>query len=248
MMWRLIESGHGSAFDNMAVDEAIFNAAQHAPSPPVLRLYGWEPSALSIGYFQRAAEVDPILQHRQGIDFVRRPTGGSAILHAHELTYSLCINSNGVQGRRATELLYTAVNKAIIKGLAAIGVRGRMLGHEPARQAAGSPFCFAKPSRFDIMTADGKLVGSAQRRRGSVILQHGSIPIADSPEVAGATSLEAETGRAICFKEVAECLRHGFESQFAATFRPRALDREEHEAAAELATTKYRSQRWNLRR
>lgn len=248
MVWDLIESGHSSAFDNMAVDEAIFDTARHEPRSPVLRLYGWRPTALSIGYFQPAGEVHQVRWDREGVDFVRRPTGGSAILHAHELTYSLCIHTNGAGGRRATELLYIAVNKALIKGLAALGVRGRMLGSDPVRQANGSPFCFAKPSKFDIMVAGRKLIGSAQRRRGSAILQHGSIPIADPHAAPEATSLEDERGRDLCFEDVADRIRHGFEAHFAVNFHRRKLMPGERQLAAHLAHAKYRTEQWNFRR
>lgn len=248
MQWHVIASCHSDAFDNMAVDEALFLAACERQGPPVLRLYGWQPAAISIGYFQRSGDVGDLRQPLNAVDLVRRATGGSAILHAGELTYSLCLHSNGATGRRATEMLYVAVNQALLRAFRALGVDARMLGDEPQPQDQASPFCFAKPSKFDIVAGDRKLVGSAQRRRGPVILQHGSIPIQHASDLPQATSLEAEVGRSLSFEEAAECVLRGFGSQFDVTLDLRALSDRERTLASHLARTKYRTKQWNFRR
>ncbi len=249
MTWSLIESGHCNAFDNMAIDEAVFAASlQTEASPPVLRLYGWRPEAISIGCFQRIDELHGELRRRGRIDLVRRATGGSAILHCHELTYSLCIHFPSRAGRQATEMVYIAAHKAIIKALAKLGVNARMRGDAATPSDLDSPFCFAKPTRFDIMVGDRKLVGSAQRRKGKAILQHGSIPIADSHGVPHATGLAEATGSDHSFPDVAECLRWGFETQFNTHFETRRLTQPERDLAGALASRKYRSDRWTLRR
>ena len=248
MLWHVIESGHSDAFDNMAVDEALFATAREDRRPPVLRLYGWQPAALSIGYFQRASDVEALRRQGSAMGFVRRATGGSAILHARELTYSLTIHTNGATGRRATEMLYIAANKALLRAFRALGVRARVLGDEALPQNQRSPFCFAKPSRFDIVVGDRKLVGSAQRRRGPVILQHGSVPIQHACDLPQATSLEAEAARALSFEETAECVLRGFESQFGATLDMRALSDRERTLSGHLTRTKYGTKQWNFRR
>ena len=248
MLWHVVASGYSDAFDIMAVDEALFAVACEKHRPPVLRLYGWRPVAVSIGYFQRADDIADLRQHPHAVDFVRRATGGSAILHARELTYSICIHSSEATGRRATEMLYIAANKALLGAFRALGVRARMLGGEPPPQNPLSPFCFAKPSRFDIVAGGRKLVGSAQRRRGPVILQHGSIPLQHACDLPEATSLEAEASRSISFEEAVECVLQGFESQFRATLDMRALSDRELKLAGHLVRSKYRTAQWNFRR
>ena len=249
MTWSLIESGHRNAYDNMAIDEAVFGVSMRCCEPaPVLRFYGWEPSAISIGYFQPARELDGEREARAGIDLVRRATGGSAILHKDELTYCLCIESLGLAGRRATEMLYIATHKALMRAFGSLGAPVRMRGDDATPAAESSPFCFAKPTKFDIMVGDRKLVGSAQRRRGRLLLQHGSIPICGNHDVPHATCLEEATGQTHPFAEVVDCVRDGFASQFHTRLETRSLYDAEHELAMCLAETKYRTPAWTFRR
>ncbi|MGD9497623.1 MAG: biotin/lipoate A/B protein ligase family protein, partial [Armatimonadota bacterium] len=97
--WRLIESGHADGATNMAVDEAIAAAVARREQPPTLRLYGWAPPALSLGYFQPLdGGIDLAAIRARGYDIVRRPTGGRAILHVHELTYSVSVPQDAIRG------------------------------------------------------------------------------------------------------------------------------------------------------
>ncbi len=249
MSWTLIESGHQNAYDNMGTDEAVFMTSLEAMSaPPVLRLYGWRPAAISIGCFQRAQDLEAERQARGGIDLVRRATGGSAILHHEELTYSLCMPFGRRADRRATEMLYIAAHKAVLRGLEELGVRARMRGDSETPCSPDSPFCFAQHTKFDIMVGERKLVGSAQRRKGSVILQHGSIPIADAHGAPHAICLAEAAGRSLTFEEVAEAVRRGFETQFRTRLDARPLSEREHALARRLAAHKYRTDRWTFRR
>ena len=250
MRWSYIESGHGNAFDNMAVDEAIFAVSQRAYTLPVLRLYGWSPDALSIGYFQSAREVDHVRRSRRDLDLVRRSTGGAAILHSCELTFSICIDVSGATRQGATEWVYAEVNAALLRALQRLGVEAHARGDtgHPTPRSRPTPFCFARPSRFDLMVGDRKLVGSAQRRRGSLILQHGSIPLRESGLAPRAVSVEAAAGRNVAFGEAARAIRLGFESHFGAAFMERTLRADEQQLAQRLSADKYRADHWTFKR
>jgi len=248
MKWHLIRSAPSNAFWNMAVDEALFACDRNGVQAPVLRLYTWQPQALSIGYFQMAQDLDAERRKRPMLDFVRRSTGGAAILHAHELTYCICMPSDGVPGKTATEMLYISAHKALIRALGRLGVRARMLGSDSTPTTPSSPFCFSNPSRFDVMVGERKIFGSAQRRQAGRILQHGSIPIGEPENVPHATSIETGAGRRVPLDDVIDAVILGFERQFGATFAPRLLRDEEYHLAEHLSATKYRTEGWNYKR
>ncbi len=190
--WRLIESGFASGARNMAVDEAIAAAVASGEQPPTLRFYGWEPPAVSLGYHQELDEgIDRDAVAERGYEIVRRPTGGRAILHADELTYSFCIRQDEIKGGHSTLESYREISRGIIAGLELLGAAVSMGSDEdgPGPSFSGQdtfategadaakPICFAKTARCDLQAAGRKVVGSAQVRRNGGILQHGSIPI-----------------------------------------------------------------------
>ncbi|MGI5818962.1 MAG: lipoate--protein ligase family protein [Armatimonadota bacterium] len=190
--WRLIESGFADGATNMAVDEAIAAAVAAGEQPPTLRFYGWEPPALSLGYHQELDEgIDRDAVARRGYGIVRRPTGGRAILHADELTYSFCIRQDAIRGGQSTMESYREISRGIIAGLELLGAAVSLGADEEgpgpnfsgqdtyatAGADAAKPICFAKTARCDLQAAGRKVVGSAQVRREGGILQHGSIPI-----------------------------------------------------------------------
>ena len=159
----------------MAWDEALLEAS----IGPVLRLYGWSPPAVSLGYFQ---EADPIRrQLPPGIDLVRRITGGGAIWHEHEITYALAAEVSVVPERPAE--LYLRLHQAV---QAAVERRGGRLRRQPTsvgdRRYREEPRCFASPATDDLLAVEGgKVLGSAARRRGSRVLVHGSLKLASNP-------------------------------------------------------------------
>jgi lipoate-protein ligase A len=168
---------------NMALDEAMLEAAASGDRA-YLRLYGWSVPTLSLGYFQRIAEArsDP---RWQGRPIVRRPTGGGAIWHHHELTYAIAVPPSSPLVRPNTAL-YRAVHGAIAGLLVERGVRARRRGDSDStfRSKSERPLlCFTGTDPEDIVAIGRKLVGSAQRRRGGAVLQHGSLLLARSPEV-----------------------------------------------------------------
>lgn len=190
--WRLIESGFADGATNMAVDEAIAAAVASGNQPPTLRLYGWRPPAVSLGYHQELDEgIDRDAVATRGYGIVRRPTGGRAILHADELTYSFCIRQDAIRGGHSTMESYREISRGIIAGLELLGAAVSLGADEdgPGPNFSGQdtyategadaakPICFAKTARCDLQSAGRKVVGSAQVRRNGGILQHGSIPI-----------------------------------------------------------------------
>jgi lipoate-protein ligase A len=168
---------------NMALDEAMLEAAASGERA-YLRLYGWSVPTLSLGYFQRVAEArsDP---RWQGRPVVRRPTGGGAIWHHHELTYAIAVPPSSPLVRPNTAL-YRAVHGAIAGLLVERGIPAHRRGEgDPTfRSKSERPLlCFTGHDPEDIVAVGQKLVGSAQRRRGGAVLQHGSVLLARSPEV-----------------------------------------------------------------
>lgn len=168
---------------NMALDEAMLEAAARGDSA-YLRFYGWSEPTLSLGYFQRIAEVraDP---RWQGRPIVRRPTGGGAIWHHRELTYAVAVPPDSPMVRPNTAL-YRAVHGAIAAVLAERGIPAQRRGDASPGPGDGPDrplLCFTGRDPEDIVGLGHKLVGSAQRRRGGAVLQHGSVLLARSPDV-----------------------------------------------------------------
>ena len=165
---------------NMALDEALLDAVAAEPSQALLRTYGWSEPTLSLGYFQKIseAEADP-RWHR--VPIVRRPTGGGAIWHHHELTYALVIPAGHPLARPAATL-YHAVHSALADLLRRHGVDTALRGALTPSPTAPPPFlCFADRAAEDLVCQHAKIVGSAQRRRSGAILQHGSMLLRRSP-------------------------------------------------------------------
>jgi lipoate-protein ligase A len=190
-MWTFLNSGYSSGATNMAVDEMLARNLCGSSLDGILRVYGWMPPCVSLGYHQRIETVDIEKLTNEGIDVVRRPTGGRAILHWEELTYSVVLRANG----RSLSDVYHQIGLALVRGLRLMNSEislakpdsGAMLSVRPA---AAIP-CYTSTARFEIQYRGKKLVGSAQRRYSfvrdgssdnssgfdEVVLQHGSILI-----------------------------------------------------------------------
>jgi lipoate-protein ligase A len=182
--WRLIDSGPGPGAWNLALDEAIFDAVRARRSPPTLRLYGWEAPTLSLGYAQDPArDLDLAACAAAGVDVVRRATGGRAVLHDREVTYSVAVPAGTPLFGAGVDAAYRAVAAGLLAGLRLLGVDAALA---PAARGGAReprhPGCFATASRHEILAGGRKLVGSAQRRSGGAFLQHGSLLIAGHGE------------------------------------------------------------------
>ncbi len=183
------ESAGGPA--NMALDEALLDAVAAEPSAAWLRTYGWTEPTLSLGYFQRWADAQADPRWRDA-PIVRRPTGGGAIWHDHEVTYALVVPENHPLAR-PSRALYRAVHEAIAALFRSQGLAADRQGEAVAMESAPRPFlCFTDRDPEDIVSGGNKVVGSAQRRRSGAVLQHGSVLLARSgatPDLPGAGDL-----------------------------------------------------------
>jgi lipoate-protein ligase A len=173
MQFRLLDTPPAPGAWNMAVDAALMRAVRGG-APPVLRFYRWDPACLSLGRNQPAAGCYDLEALRAaGVEVVRRPTGGRAVLHDRELTYSVVAADGALGGPRES---YAAINRALVAGLRRLGVEARLQPRTEARAPAPSLApCFKEPAEGEVVAGGRKLVGSAQLRENGVLLQHGSL-------------------------------------------------------------------------
>jgi lipoate-protein ligase A len=185
--WRLLKTGARDGATNMAIDEAILEAVAAGRVPPTLRFYDWDPPCLSLGFSQEAGTVDREACARRNWEIVRRPTGGQAILHVDELTYSVCAPLNEPRVAGGIVESYGRLAAGLLAGLKLIGLQPAEARPDyPGRPGTPGPVCFDGPARYEItLTATGpageliprKLLGSAQSRRLGGVLQHGTLPL-----------------------------------------------------------------------
>ncbi len=176
--WRFLDTGKGSAFFHMALDEAIFDAVRCGESPPTMRLYCWDIPSITLGFSQNAnAVLDLDRCERHGIPVTRRLTGGRAVLHVDESTYSLFGAVDDPVFGGALADTYRSVSRMLIDALAGVGLRPEWSRGTLTEENAGvgAAPCFCSASRYEITLEGRKLVGSAQRRMGGHFIQQGSI-------------------------------------------------------------------------
>lgn len=163
----------------MAVDEAILEGIAGDSSLPTLRMYAWDPPCLSLGYAQPISDVDLDALAKHGWDLVRRPTGGRAILHTDELTYSITGRQDEPRLAGSVVESYQRLSQALLLALESLGIPA-IAEEKPALPAGSDPkgaVCFEVPSTYEITCNNKKIVGSAQARRKGMLLQHGSFPL-----------------------------------------------------------------------
>jgi lipoate-protein ligase A len=183
--WRLILDPPSPAGYNMAVDETLANACRRGLTGPTLRLYEWDRPAISLGYFQHAERVLNFDNCRAaGVPVVRRTTGGRAVVHHRELTYSVVAPVPYPRFPPTIRGTFAVIARALADALAKVGLAVEIRAGESPRQrfGAGSPLCFDATSRSEVTINGKKVVGSAQRRWNSAFLQHGSIILAPPPD------------------------------------------------------------------
>ena len=272
--WRLIIDGEADIYQaqrdgasNMAVDEAILQAVIEGASPPTLRFYAWSPPCLSLGRNQPAAEADRDACQAAGVDLVRRPTGGRAILHTDELTYALALPQDDPRATGDVVASYRRLSEGLLAGLQQLGVAAVQAVGPRLPAAELHAVCFETPSNYEIVVDGRKLVGSAQWRSRGGVLQHGSLPLhGDLTRVVDyltfsdeereirrrslqgrALTLEAATGHALPFSQVAEALAAGFAEALNLTLTPGALTDQERAWAARLRRERYADPAWTAR-
>jgi lipoyl(octanoyl) transferase len=239
-----IDTGYNNAYINMAIDEVLLSL-----KVPVLRLYQWEPCAVSIGRYQDLDDIDLDYCTENSIDVVRRITGGKAVLHEKELTYSFIIDKDEMP--RSIIESYKIISSAIIQGLRTLGLNPEMNSYKIENR--DNPVCFQEPSFNELTINRKKFVGSAQVRRNGKLLQHGSI-------LTGINTKKHSS----CFKEkppaddlrvrityidipeekIKSAIKQGFSVYFNTGLNERSLSNRELTEVNELARMKYKSEDW----
>jgi lipoyl(octanoyl) transferase len=267
--WRLLlqpEPARGAW--NMALDEAILEACGHGDSLPTLRLYAWQPACLSLGYAQSISDVDISKLHTNGWDLVRRPTGGRAVLHTDELTYSVIGPPNEPHLAGTVLEAYNRLAAALVEALRLLSLPVEVQGRLNAINKTPNPVCFEVPSTYEITVNGKKLVGSAQARRKEGVLQHGSLPLTgdltrilqvllyhdqEARERAAlrllehATTVETALDRVVSWSTAAQAFVAAFGSTLALHLEPAPLTRNEQVRTEELVRTKYAHPDWTGR-
>jgi len=267
--WRLLNTGSADGATNMATDEAILTAVAEGTSQPTLRFFAWEPPCLSIGYNQAADEVDITGCQRAGVDVVRRPTGGRAILHTDELTYSIVAPQDEPRVAGGVVESYRRLSAGLVRGLRLLGVDVAQAEAGHGQNADVSAACFDAPSAYEVTAGGKKLVGSAQVRRREAVLQHGSLPLQGDitricrylvvPSKEGcqalrrelrvrATSLELVLGQVVPFAQVVEALVRGFSEALNLHLEPGELSGHELSLVQRFRREKYAAETWNFRK
>ncbi|WP_134683145.1 lipoate--protein ligase family protein [Brevibacillus migulae] len=273
--WRFIMSDAMSPDMNMAIDEAILTAHSEGKVPPTVRFYTWNPATLSIGYFQKAEkEIDTEEVTRQGIGFVRRPTGGRAVLHDKELTYSVIVSEKHPQMPSSVTEAYKVISLGLLYGFQALGLQAEMvsLASEEEKEkysSPGSSACFDSPSWYELVVEGKKVAGSAQTRQKGVILQHGSILLDMDVELLfsllkfpsdrvkqrmmdsfrqKAVTINDVSPTPVSLQEAVAAFRKGFASGLGIELIEQGLTDEEWELAEQLARERYSTHEWNFRR
>ena len=253
---RFVYSGYLDGFTNMSIDEAVMYGLQKNRSLPILRIYKWNPPTISIGYFQKSEDINFERCKEDGIMVVRRLTGGRAVLHDIELTYSIIFTEEDFHPFKKKEI-FQYIAKALTASLEEIGVNAKIA--EKSRGDLKSANCFASPAQYEIETKEKqKLIGSAQVIKNGVMLQHGAIPITtaysridkylnrDSGTIKNSSAVSNALGKNISDSELLMALKKGF-SYYFPLFDSKLSD-EEIKLANHLVQTKYSTDEWNKMR
>lgn len=258
MKCRFIDTGANDAFMNMAIDEAIL----HYCKVPVLRVYGWNPKAISVGYNQDMQEINLQNCKNNGINVVRRITGGKAVFHDKEITYSFILpESLGLLPKEINES-YRSIANALVSALKKFNVEVEI---KKVPERVATSICFNSSNWYELLVNGKKISGSAQRRMSGKILQHGSIlmdfdyeknlilfnsdNLIDNSDnlKKRITSIKNILKKEIDYKEFADALRYGFQKNFGFDLIDDSLSEEEMKLAEKLRKEKYLTEEWNYK-
>lgn len=255
LRWRLILDPPRAGGENMARDHAL--ALRLGEGEGVLRFYGWTRPTVSFGRNEPARGVyDREQGAARGLAFVRRPTGGRAVLHHREVTYAVVVPDRALGGPRDA---YAAINRGLVRGLAELGVEARVAGEGPVPGVDAGP-CFRAPAPGEITAGGRKLVGSAQVRLAGVLLQHGSVILAGGQGLLGTLRGEADdpadapaavatlVGRDLAATEVAAALARGCRLAWGGAWAEAGYRSREEDEAVRLLRERYASDDWTWRR
>ncbi|GAA0604144.1 octanoyltransferase LipM [Virgibacillus siamensis] len=255
--WGFLDSGIHDASVNMALDETLLNWHSDGKIPPVLRFYGWKNPSLSLGHFQKESEIDFHNLHKQQCQYVRRLTGGSAVLHDDELTYSIVISEKNPEIPSSIQKAYYLLSKGIIRGFKNLGIDANY-----AEDLSGdrSAICFERPAFYEMVADGKKLSGNAQTRKRGVLLQHGAIPLSIDEAMLfdlfvfpnekvkarkrqafaqKATAINQLTAQRHTYETVKQAFYEGFRDGLDLQLEPITLSKSQWDEVMELAQTNY---------
>ncbi len=263
--WRLLITPPARGAWNMALDESILEHIGRGESSPTLRLYAWDPACLSLGYAQSFDDVDTVRLKQHGWDVVRRATGGRAILHTDEITYSVIAPNDEPRIRGTVLESYNRLAQALLLAVKELDLRVEMKEGKAENGSTPNPVCFEVPSTYEITVDGKKLIGSAQARKREGVLQHGSLPLtgdltricqvlkfenqsarkdASQRLLTRAATVESSLGREVSWETAAQAFMHAFESQLGLRLQKGELSPSESERADELVKDKYDHPSW----
>ncbi len=266
MAWRLISHNVSSIFESMAIDEAIFIDTARSKKPPTIRFYGTYPAAISIGYFQELEDINTKKCREEGIDIVRRITGGKAVFHFNEITY--CVIASGSENKFPNSIAgtYEIISQCIARGLSYLGIEAYLAqgGRTTANLGLGA-CCFSAPSKSELLVGGRKICGSAQMRRREGFLQHGSLltsfnaretaallsPSSDLEASAdlnnSVTAIDKQIKIPVNMKDICEKVKLGFINELGIELAESKLTAAEENLKNDLIK-KYKNSHWNMER
>jgi len=266
--WFLLQTEPLDAAVNMAIDEALLLWHSKGKIKPTIRFYQWKKPSLSIGHFQQINSSINLDHVRQlGCQLVRRLTGGSAVLHDEELTYSIVVSENHPKIPKTIEQAYFVLAQGIVQGYRNLGVDAEILQQQ--LNADRSAVCFETPAIYELVVNGKKVSGNAQTRKNGVLLQHGSIPFRFHEDFLfklfqfpdeetrlqkkkqfkeKAVSLYDISSKKFTYEEVEAAFYKGFTDALQVDTKPFTLSKTEWDFIYHLANTKYRSSSWTFRR
>ncbi len=252
--WRFIHSGTCEAGLNMAIDEAIADHVRSGDVPPTLRVYSWEKPSVTIGCFQKITDIDLPACSRNAITVVRRPTGGRAILHDHEVTYSFSSMNSSMKGFQSLFTSYELLSDAFLKAFRSFTDQVEVSPRRIKRRSLiRKPHCFETVSYGEILLEGHKIIGSAQKRYRTGFLQQGSIPLSINRDLHGTifTTEAAMVGIVdihpdVTFRSLVSYIKDAFEQTFYRGLTSCELTQSEVARARALVRKKYHSPGWTL--
>ncbi|MFB0519585.1 MAG: biotin/lipoate A/B protein ligase family protein [Acidobacteriota bacterium] len=267
---RLLVNEPTDGFLNMALDESLLLSCQRGEELslfPTIRFYQWSTPTLSLGYAQRSSQtVDHHYCREAGVKVVRRLTGGRAVLHHREVTYSVVARTDIPPFCGSISETYLLLSRVIMGAYTSLGIAAEMAGKGEGRRSASSPMthspCFYSPSRHELVYRGKKLVGSAQKRQRNSFLQHGSILLDFDPQLLllatgqqpgmslpeRVTSIKEILRRRVSPDELIERLAASFQKTLRLKLLPGELTDREMEVAQRLCEEKYSQDAWNYLR
>jgi len=267
-LWRLLITSPARGAWNMALDESILEHIGRGESLPTLRLYAWDPACLSLGHAQPFSDVDTTRLNERGWEIVRRATGGRAILHTDELTYSVIAPNDEPRVAGSVLESYNRLAQALLLAVKNLDLPVEMKEDGTDANSTPNPVCFEVPSAYEITVDGKKLIGSAQARKKEGVLQHGALPLtgdltricqalvfesesaredASARLLTRATTVESALRRAISWETAAQAFIRAFEAQLGLSLERRDLSESESRRTDELVKEKYDHPSWTER-